>query len=202
MAAAQGRDALPDAPWSSDMTHHAHAEAVAALHLTGLRRQFEAIRDIFGPHPPHCAREALWVALEVLLAHLRAERITQRDLVVRADGLLSAPTLSRVVVALERQGLVTSELAPGHARLKVLHPTERALDILTARAEEALGEFAEVMASLERRLTNATEQPDNVSQPDRRLDPADHRPGCPGSDHAKTSPGSGTASSPPNSVRD
>ncbi|WP_176849847.1 helix-turn-helix domain-containing protein [Belnapia rosea] len=129
------------------------------MHLTGLRRQFEAIRDIFGQDPPHRSREGLWVALEVLLAHLRGEQIAQRDLVVRANGLLSAPTLSRVVVALERQGLVTSKLAPGHARLKVLHPTKRALDILTARAEEAFGDFAKIMVSLEERLANKTEQP-------------------------------------------
>ncbi len=159
MVVPDGRNTRPDSPRSMGTSLHAHAEAVAALHLTGLRRQFEAIRAIFGQDPPHRSREALWVALEVLLAHLRSEQIAQRDLVVRADGLLSAPTLSRVVVALERQGLITSELAPGHARLKVLHPTKRALDILTARAEEAFGDFAKIIVSLESRLANIAEQP-------------------------------------------
>ncbi len=158
MVVPHARNTLPDPLRSMGTSLHAQAEAVAALHLTGLRRQFEAIRDIFGQDPPHRSREGLWVALEVLLAHLRGEQIAQRDLVVRANGLLSAPTLSRVVIALERQGLVTSELAPGHARLKVLHPTKRALDILTARAEEAFDDFAKIMVSLDERLANITEK--------------------------------------------
>src|SRR5690349_18911482 len=79
-------------------------EQVVALHLAALRRQFDAVRAIFGEDPPHRSREALWVLLEVLLADLRGERIAIRDLVTRADRLVSAPTLSRIVAELERDG--------------------------------------------------------------------------------------------------
>jgi hypothetical protein len=124
----------------------ARAEAVAALHLAALRRQFDAIRKIFGNDPPHRSREALWVGLEVVLATLRGEQVALRDLVIRAEGLLSAPTLSRVVADLEREGLLTSEPAPpGQGRLKVLRPTARAMDILAARSDAAFVEFSEIL---------------------------------------------------------
>ncbi len=70
---------------------------------------------------------------------------------------VSAPTLSRVVVELERRGLLISETPPGQARLKVLHPTSRALGILTARAQDAFGEFAGIVASAERRSADAAQ---------------------------------------------
>jgi len=125
------------------------------VHLTALRRQFEVIREFYGETPPHRSREAFWVALEVAAAHLRGEQIALRDLATRAKGLFSAPTLSRVVVELERSGLLVSETPPGQARLKVLHPTSHALGILTARARNAFGEFADIIASAERRSADA-----------------------------------------------
>jgi DNA-binding transcriptional ArsR family regulator len=126
------------------------SQAVAALHLAALRRQFIAIREIFGVEPPHRAREALWVGLEVIQAELRGEQVAIRDLVIRAEGLLSAPTLSRVVSELEQGGLLTSELTSSEqGRLKLLRPTQRALDLLTARADAAFSEFAEIIRRAE-----------------------------------------------------
>ena len=78
----------------------ARAEAVLALHLIALRRQFEAIRAVFGDEPPHRAREALWALLEITSADLQGRQIALRDLVARAEGLFSGPTLSRVVAEL------------------------------------------------------------------------------------------------------
>jgi hypothetical protein len=122
------------------------SQAVAALHLAALRRQFAAIREIFGMEPPHRAREALWVGLEVIQAELRGEQIALRDLVIRADGLLSAPTLSRVVSELEQSGLLISELTSSEqGRLKLLRPTQRALDLLMARADAAFAEFTQII---------------------------------------------------------
>lgn len=122
------------------------SETVVALHLAALRRQFAAIREIFGVEPPHRAREALWVGLEVIQAELRGESVAIRDLVVRAEGLLSAPTLSRVVSELEQGGLLVSQLISSEqGRLKLLRPTQRARDLLTARADAALSEFAEIL---------------------------------------------------------
>jgi hypothetical protein len=132
---------------------HVLAEAVAALHLVALRRQFDAIREVFGEDPPHRSREALWVGLEVLLAHLQGERIALRDLVSRAEGLVSGPTLSRVVTEMERDGLLMSEAAPGEGRLKPLRPTDRTLRILAGRAETGFAEFAAIVHRAERRLT-------------------------------------------------
>jgi hypothetical protein len=122
------------------------SQAVAALHLPALRRQFIAIREIFGVEPPRRAREALWVCLEVIQAELRGEQVALRDLVIWADGLLSASTLSRVVSELEQGGLLMSKLTSSEQGcLKLLRPTERALDILAARADNALSEFAEII---------------------------------------------------------
>jgi hypothetical protein len=140
---------VPSPPTDADVPSPACVEAVAALHILALRRQFVAIRQIFGTDPPHRSREALWAGLEVLLAELRGERITLRDLVVRADGVLSAPTLSRVVAGLERDGLLTSEPALGEGRLKVLRPTRRAQALLGARAEAAFAEFARIVRAAE-----------------------------------------------------
>ena len=128
------------------------SQTVAELHLAALRRQFAAIREIYGEDPPHRAREALWVALEVIQAELRGERISLRDLVARANGLLSAPTLSRVVVELEQLGMMVSELTSSEqGRLKLLRPTPRALSILAARADGAFAEFAAILQEAERR---------------------------------------------------
>ncbi|MFC7739206.1 hypothetical protein ACFQX4_26350 [Roseomonas sp. GCM10028921] len=126
------------------------SRAVVALHLASLRRQFIAIREIFGAEPPHRAREALWVGLEVIQAELRGEQVALRDLVIRAEGLLSAPTLSRVVSELEQGGLLISELtSSGQGRLKLLRPSPRALDFLAARADAALTEFTEILRRAE-----------------------------------------------------
>jgi hypothetical protein len=126
------------------------SRVVAALHLASLRRQFVAIREIFGDDPPHRAREALWVGLEVLQAELRGEQVALRDLVARAEGLLSGPTLSRVVSEREQAGMLVSEMAPSEqGRLKLLRPTPRARGILAARADAALSEFAGILHEAE-----------------------------------------------------
>jgi hypothetical protein len=139
-------NAKPDGVETAIAPPSARSQAVAALHLAVLRRQFAAIREVYGEDPPHRAREALWVALEVIQAELRGERVALRDLVTRADGLLSAPTLSRVVVELEQGGMIISELASSEqGRLKLLRPTPRALNILAARADIAFAEFSAIV---------------------------------------------------------
>ena len=120
----------------------ARAGAVAALHLVALRRQFDAIRQVFGDSPPHRAREALWAVLEVVVAERRGRPIAIRDLVARSGGLLSAPTLSRIVADLERDGFLAAEAA---GRRKLLRPTARTIAILAARADDAFREFGAVL---------------------------------------------------------
>jgi DNA-binding MarR family transcriptional regulator len=72
--------------------------------------------------------------------------------VTRADGLLSAPTLSRVVVELEQHGLLVSEQTSStQGRLKLLRPTPAALHFLAARADTAFAEFAAIIREAERR---------------------------------------------------
>ncbi|MBP0445198.1 hypothetical protein J8J14_10440 [Roseomonas sp. SSH11] len=123
---------------------------MAALHLLALRRQFSALREIFGEDPPHRAREAFWVTLEVIQAEFRGERIALRDLVTLAEGLLSGPTLSRIVSDLERDGFLTTELAASErGRLKLLRPTPRAMELLSSRADDAFSEFAQIVHAAE-----------------------------------------------------
>jgi hypothetical protein len=128
------------------------AEAVLALHLIALRRQFDVIRQVFGDDPPHRAREALWAMLEVTSADLHGRQIALRDLVVRAEGLLSGPTLSRVVADLESSGLLVSDPAPEDSRVKRLRPTARTLEILMTRAHSAFTEFAVTVKEAEQAL--------------------------------------------------
>ena len=146
------KGAVPQEAKAALPSETAKSQAVAALHLAALRRQFAAIRELYGADPPHRAREALWVALEVIQAELRGEQVALRDLVARAGGLLSAPTLSRVVMELEQEGTLVSELTSSElGRLKLLRPTARALHILAARADVAFAEFAAIVRDAERR---------------------------------------------------
>jgi hypothetical protein len=117
-------------------------EAVLDLHLLVLRRQFDVIQKVFGDAPPHRSRELVWAVLEVLIADLRGERIAIRDLVARAEGLLSAPTLSRTISEAEQYGLLTSTM---QGRLKLLKPTQRAHELLVLRADEAFLAFAGII---------------------------------------------------------
>jgi len=152
----------PDRPDPSVPPRSARAEAVAALHLLALRRQCDKIRALFGDDPPPRAREVLWVALEAALAQLRGERIAQRDLVARAEGLLSGPTLSRAVADAERADLLVSEPALEHARLRWLRPTARTLRLLEGRADAAFAEFATIV--------DAVREAERRSPPRRRPD--------------------------------
>src|SRR5690349_15266383 len=93
LSAASTQAASPGGPY---------AEATLAMHSLSLRRQFDGIRIFFGDKPPHRAREALWVLIEVALARLRGEPIALKDLTSKADGLISAPTLSRSIAELAR----------------------------------------------------------------------------------------------------
>ena len=145
-------EATPPRPPEPAHSSDARAEAVLTLHLIALRRQFEAIRAVFGDEPPHRAREALWAVLEITSADLQGRPIALRDLVARAEGLLSGPTLSRVVAELEHSGLLVSEPAPEDSRVKRLRPTARTWDILTAGADAAFLEFAGAAKRAERRV--------------------------------------------------
>ena len=87
--------------------------------------------------------------LEITSADLHGRQIALRDLVVRAEGLLSGPTLSRVVADLERSGLLASDAAPEDSRVKRLRPTARTLEILMSRADAAFTEFAVTLRKAE-----------------------------------------------------
>jgi hypothetical protein len=144
--------AEPDGAEADAAADGIKTKAVAALHLASMRRQFAAIREIYGADAPHRAREALWVALEVVQAELSGEPIALRDLVARAGGLLSAPTLSRVAAELEQRGILASEqTASPKGRLKSLRPTPWAVSFLAARADTAFAEFAAIVREAEQR---------------------------------------------------
>jgi hypothetical protein len=160
---------------ASSGNNRQRAEAVLDLHLLALKRQFDAIRKIFGADPPHRSREALWAILEVLRADLRGERIAIRDLVVRADGLLSAPTMSRTVAELEQHGLLT---ATTEGRLKLLTPTLRADELLASRADEAFLAFADIVSDGQHHPVLA--RPDEPeSSPAERMSPETSREDLP-----------------------
>ena len=144
-------EAPPPRPPEPARSHSsdARAEAVLTLHLIALRRQFDVIRTVFGDEPSHRAREALWALFEITSAAMHDQPIALRDLVVRAEGLLSGPTLSRVVAELERKGLLASDPAPEDSRVKLLRPTTRTRQILLARADAAFAEFAAVVTGAE-----------------------------------------------------
>lgn len=139
-------------PLSNDEANRIRLEAATSLHLAALRRQYDAIRHMFGDAPPHRSREALWVTLEVTVAHHRGERMAFKDLVALANGLLSAPTLSRVVCDLERGGFLLSDASAQDKRLKLLRPTDRALQFIASRGTSAFEDFSAIVGDAERRL--------------------------------------------------
>ena len=89
--------------------------------------------------------------LEITSADLHGRPIALRDLVLRAEGLLSGPTLSRVVADLERAGLLVSDPAPEDSRVKLLRPTARTIEVLMTRADAAFAEFAAAVQAAEQR---------------------------------------------------
>lgn len=154
--------APPPPPQSAD---EILSEAVAALHLVALDRKYDVLRTVFGNSPPHRAREAFWVAAQVILAHFRGERLALRDLVLRAEGLVSGPTLSRVVAEMEQDDLLVGDTPPGAGRLRPLRPTERTLRVLAGRAQSSFAEFAAIVHQAEQRLAEAQTQAPNSLGP-------------------------------------
>jgi hypothetical protein len=128
----------------------ARAEAIAAIHLASIRRQFAIIRQVGGSDPGPRVREGFWCVMETVLAHLRGRRMTHKLLAAEAQGLISGPTLSRALDDMEARGFLRCVPAPEDARVKLLVPTEQALGILYARADESFAEFEAIVTAARR----------------------------------------------------
>jgi hypothetical protein len=139
----------------ADSARRARAEAIAAMHLATIRRQFAIIRRLGGDDPGPRAREGFWCVVETVLAHLCGRRMTQKLLAAEVRGLISGPTLSRALADMEARDLIRCMPAPEDARVKLLLPTERALSILFTRADESYAEFAGIIAAAERRIAES-----------------------------------------------
>lgn len=117
----------------------AKALATGRLQLTTFER---AIRIILrGRAPGDFARayEGFWVIVETIVAALEGSLLTQKDLTIRARGLTSAATISRVIGELQAHQWVTIEALPTDSRVRVLAPSALALQAFLAvpRVEQA-----------------------------------------------------------------
>jgi hypothetical protein len=128
----------------------ARAEAIVAIHLASIRRQFAIIRQVGGSDPGPRVREGFWCVMETVLAHLRGRRMTHKLLAAEARGLISGPTLSRALDDMEARGFLRCVPAPEDARVKLILPTEVALAMLYARAEESFAEFDAIVSAARR----------------------------------------------------
>lgn len=143
-------EAVPPAPADA---LDVKAEALAALHVFGLRRQFEVIaRHGTPPATLVRARESVWCVLEAQLARLRGERLTQKDLLALSHGLISPASLSRALADAVEAGVLTLRPDPADARLRRVEPTESVMATLRARAEAGFAEGAAVVDRARARL--------------------------------------------------
>lgn len=136
------------------------AEALAALHVLVLRRQFEVIAE--HPSPPGTlvrAREAVWCLLEAQLAHLRGERVTQKDLLALSRGLISPASLSRALADAVEAGALVLRPDPSDARLRRVEPTEAAMATLRARARGGFDQAAALVDGARARLASLNAAP-------------------------------------------
>jgi DNA-binding HxlR family transcriptional regulator len=126
------------------------AAALGEMYALAQRRSMVAIRVV--GQPSVRSREVTWCVAEALNAAFNGRRLTHKDLVALASGVISPATLTRALDRAEHRGLVTRRTAPEDARVVLIEPTEVAVDHLLRHAEDGYAELAAVALEAERRL--------------------------------------------------
>lgn len=111
--------------------------AAGQWHRVAILRQSASIKE-FRNTPDHArATEAYWIVVEACLAHLEGRILTQKDLAAVARGTASAATISRAVQDLDERGFVVIRVSEADARVRIIEPSVRALELYMSRAESS-----------------------------------------------------------------
>lgn len=119
----------------------AKALALGRLHLAAVRQRAAAMRKYPELGDTQRGAVAVWILLEALVAHLEARDLTQKDLAARANGLVSAATVSRAIGAVERQGWIAARPGLDDHRLRLLTLTPTGLALCLANTPRNWEEF-------------------------------------------------------------
>jgi hypothetical protein len=120
------------------------------MYALAQRRAMEAIRVV--GQPTVRSREVTWCVAEALNAAFNGRRLTHKDLVALASGVISPATLTRALDRAVFRGLVTRHPAPDDARVVLIEPTASAVDHLLRHTADGYAELAAVALEAERRL--------------------------------------------------
>lgn len=93
--------------------------------------------------------EAYWILIEAVVSAQRDEFVTQKQLVATADGVFSAPTISRAVHDLVEQGFLRFGDNRQDRRSHLLVPTAAARELLGTRAEVTVTLMRSLLADLD-----------------------------------------------------
>jgi DNA-binding transcriptional ArsR family regulator len=126
------------------------AAALGEMYALAQRRSMVAIRVV--GQPSVRSREVTWCVAEALNAAFNGRRLTHKDLVALASGVISPATLTRALDRAEHRGLVTRRTAREDGRVVLIEPTAAAVGHLLRHAEEGYAELAAVALEAERRL--------------------------------------------------
>jgi hypothetical protein len=120
---------------------HAKAIAVARWHQCAILRQAASVRDYRERHDSARTQEGYWIVLEACLAHMEGRTLTQKELTAQASGTASAATVSRTIQGLDERGFLNVRVCEADARVRIVEPSARALDIFMSRAESSWQAF-------------------------------------------------------------
>ncbi len=124
-------------PLSPDLMHLAERLHFAALHILVFLRQEDAASGVTASRLAALSA----IVFEGPIALGDVARIQQ----------VKAPTMTRLVAALERQGLVKREDNPGDGRSIKLSATRRGREIMLAARQRRLDRLARAMQTLDRK---------------------------------------------------
>jgi hypothetical protein len=113
------------------------AKAIAAgrWHQCAMLRRAAAVKEYRRRDDNTRSQEAYWIVIEACLAHLEGRTLTQKGLTAQAIGTMSTATVSRAIQTLEERGFVVTRVCETDARVRIIEPSQHALEIYMSRVE-------------------------------------------------------------------
>jgi hypothetical protein len=121
-------------------------QAVTALHVALMRRQFGAIAQLRQDPRLRRAAESVWILMEVVSAADRGETLQQKQLAAAALGVFSESTVSRAVDDLVSSGYLELRTNIADGRSPLIVPTASCQAIIGMRASETLSIVQSILA--------------------------------------------------------
>jgi DNA-binding MarR family transcriptional regulator len=126
--------------------HHDAVHRLTHDWLSGLLEQFVRAAGLLQPGQPgpfgHTSLSEAWALMELA----RGEPLTQRDLSERLD--LEKSTVSRLVVSMERRGLITRRRNPENRRFAEVAITDHGREVINQLASDMLDRHTHIFAEM------------------------------------------------------